>query len=194
MAAAVARGDVEEGGFGGGIVAVIGEGRGLHADQRGHLIRGGLRRPLVGHGRLERSNAVALRLHALRREVGESDAAEAFRSRSGSGRGIPVWGSDRRKLSLDAAACAGGRRYVGGKGARVRRTAALNQDQRERHKQTGEQRPSASRRRTARRSRQRYPARNIKHMVLRIGSDHPPTVPSRPGKRPIRACRTFRLR
>ena len=141
MAAAVALGDVEEGRVGSGVVAEIGEGRRFHADQRRQVVTC---RTLIGDLRCERGDLVRrllrLLLHgALGREVRRlplqktlARGREAFFELRGREAILErVAACDLLRIGFGDHLDVGLR--VRCECRRVRRLAALNQRQRQRH-------------------------------------------------------------
>ncbi len=187
VALAIALGDVEEGLFRTRIGAGIGEGGGLHGDQRGQFLTLGAgqrqRRRQRGHShglgapiarRLRRQRDLALDLRQAfvgsRETVGELqlrktifehiDRRSAGRS---SGLGIPGFCVIRVR-----------RQHAG-----ARRLAALNQDEGERHAQRGHRDPMPSLQGAARHRPGLCPAGAIICQEFRNCSDHPPRCPKR---------------
>ena len=164
--------DIEERSLGSGIVAVIGEGGGFHADQRGQLVL--LHRLLLlrqRQRRIERSNAVGLGLHrAPRCEVGHLALLEAFiRAREA------IAELRLREAIVEAVAGRGG--CIGRKRGRARCATALGEEQRERNDGGGNGEPAKGRARAApmrdRLRRSRIVSNSIRQ-VFRNSSEHPP--------------------
>ena len=144
--AALALGDVEERRFRAWIVAEIGERRGLHADQRGQvfLVGGALERKRRGVGgdairRRRGSGRDLLGAHcALARRL----ARRPFEAFALARKTIP----ELRRGEAVFEGVAAGRMRVGGQRFRRRRLAALNQQGRERHKDSEEGQHAPTRR------------------------------------------------
>ena len=180
-ALAVALGDVEERLFGARVVAEIGEGRRLHADQRGQLLtlggtgqvqRGRQRRDPHGLGtpcallRCKRDLARHLGQAFIggRETIGELRLGETVLERIGRSLRLAGFGF-----------CAFG---VRSQHSGVGRLAALNEHEGKRHEQCGHRRPAPSKAAgTTRRCRGRSPACAIINLEFRISSDHPPAAP-----------------